>query len=79
MQDHGAENEIRGPCVTFLIACEPDRLGRHCYSLEGKPTDFSHAAEFGSWQEAKRFADGHGIKVNGAMVSIILNRKDTAH
>ncbi len=56
----------------WVITVEPERAGSLYFGPDGKPTNRSHAMEFWTWNEAKKFADSHGIEVTGAVVSIVV-------
>ena len=58
----------------WVITYEPERLGSLYYGEDGKPSSWNKAAEFLSWEDAKRFADAHRIQIGGT-VSIIIKRK----
>jgi hypothetical protein len=55
--------EMRGP--------GPGEPGAY-FGPDGQPAYKSDAAELGSWQTAKEFADSHGINVDDVMVSIVV-------
>ncbi len=48
----------------------PEEPGGY-FGTDGKPSYKAQAAEFGSWQAAKAFADRHGLAIDGAMVRIV--------
>jgi hypothetical protein len=62
----------------WVITLEPEGPGSRYFGSDGKPTPWSHAAEFPSPENAKRFADRHKIKVDGKEVCIVVKRHTAA-
>ena len=58
----------------WVITIEPEGPDSHYFGSDGKPTPWSHAAEFPSPENAKRFAKRHKIKVDGKEKCIVIKR-----
>ena len=64
--------------IKYVITCEPERPGpdpSQYFGPDGKPTGLNNAEEFWSWASAQQFADAYGIKIDGAMRSIVVSRR----
>jgi hypothetical protein len=58
----------------FVITCKPEGPGSLYFGENGKPTRWSHAAEFPTKEGAKRFARRLAIKIDSKTVSIVVKR-----
>jgi hypothetical protein len=67
--------------MKYMITCEPYRpepRGSLLYGPDGKASHLSHAAEFSSPAEAEKFAETHGIKLDGAARYLMLSPRKQA-
>jgi hypothetical protein len=69
---HGTIMPMVKKQTQYVITVWPESPCSKYFDENGKPVNKSFAMRFYTWQEAKEFADEHGIEIDGARHSIVV-------